>query len=68
MLNTISYYLVIVGGVNYGLVGLGNLMDQDWDLLGLILGYAPVLQDIVYLIIGVAAVVMIVDNVKNRNS
>ncbi|MBW2995387.1 DUF378 domain-containing protein [Candidatus Woesearchaeota archaeon] len=53
-LDWIALVLVIVGGVNWGLVGLFNL-----DLVDLILGAIPVLARIVYILVGVAALYLL---------
>ncbi|MFH1828776.1 MAG: DUF378 domain-containing protein [Nanoarchaeota archaeon] len=50
----IAMVLVIVGGLNWGLVGLFS-----FDLVEAILGSIPVLQRIVYVLVGLAAVYMI---------
>lgn len=55
----IAYILVIVGALNWGLVGIGLLMGQNWDLVNLILGSIPYLAEIVYILVGVSAVVML---------
>jgi len=55
----IAYIPVIVGALNWGLVGIGLLMDQNWDLVNLILGSIPYLAEIVYILVGVSAVVML---------
>ncbi len=51
--------LVIVGGINWGLVGLGMLMGNDLNVVHMILGSMPVFEAIVYLLVGVAAVMKI---------
>ncbi len=53
--------LVIVGGVNWGLVGLGMLLGSmsSWNLVGMIFGSMPVVEAIVYLLVGISAVMMI---------
>jgi uncharacterized membrane protein YuzA (DUF378 family) len=53
-LDWIALVLVIVGGLNWGLVGLFQL-----DLVELILGAVPVLQRIVYVLVGLSAAYMI---------
>ncbi len=53
-LDWIALILVIIGGLNWGLVGLFGL-----DLVALILGGVPLLQNIVYVLVGLAAVYMI---------
>ena len=54
--------LVIIGGLNWGLVGIGNFVGGDWnvvnwlftDLIGV-----QLLTNIVYVIIGLSAVYML---------
>jgi uncharacterized protein len=50
----IALILVIVGGLNWGLVGLLNV-----DLVELIFGSIPILQRIVYIVVGLAAIYLI---------
>ncbi|MFH1455754.1 MAG: DUF378 domain-containing protein [archaeon] len=54
VLDWIAFVLVIVGGLNWGLVGLFGL-----DLVETILGTIPFLQTIVYVLVGVAALYLI---------
>jgi len=53
--------LVIVGGVNWGLVGLGMLLGTvgGWNVVNMILGSVPVLEGVVYVLVGISAVMMI---------
>ena len=53
-LDWIAFVLVIIGGLNWGLVGLFQL-----DLVELIFGAVPVLQNIVYVLVGLAAAYLI---------
>jgi len=57
----IAKVLVIVGGVNWGLVGLGMLLGTvgGWNVLNMILGSVPVLEGVVYVLVGISAVMMI---------
>ena len=50
MLGNIALLLTIVGGLNWGLAGLLKL-----DLVAAIFGFMPVLQMIVYLLVGLSA-------------
>ncbi|MBD3310002.1 DUF378 domain-containing protein [Candidatus Woesearchaeota archaeon] len=52
----IAYVLLVVGGLNWGLVGIGNLAEMNLDLVQLLLGGIPVLRDIVYILVGLSAV------------
>ncbi len=54
-LDWIALVLVIVGGLNWGLVGL-----FDFDLVATIFGDMSVLSRIVYILVGLSAVYMIV--------
>lgn len=59
----IARILVIIGGINWGLVGLGMLLGSmsNWNVVNMILGSMPVLEAIVYVLVGVAAVMLIFD-------
>ncbi len=48
--------LLLIGGLNWGLVGIGGFMGQNWDLINLILGNWSVLANIVYVLVGISAV------------
>ncbi len=51
LLRTISLVLIIVGAINWGLVGLMNL-----DLVALLFGDGSLLARIVYILVGLAGV------------
>ena len=57
----IAKILVIVGGINWGLVGLGMLLGNmdGWNVVNMILGSIPVLEAVVYVLVGISAVMMI---------
>jgi len=58
--NIVTKILVIIGGVNWGLVGLGMLFgDRNWNVVHLIFGSIPWLSAVIYLLVGVAALSMI---------
>ena len=59
MLHKISFVLVVVGGLNWGLVALGDWMGGNWNVVNLLLGSWPVVEQIVYLLVGVAALVLV---------
>lgn len=50
----IAVVLLVIGGLNWGLVGLFEL-----DLVARIFGSIPLLQKIVYILVGLAALYMI---------
>ena len=51
ILNWVATILVIVGAVNWGLVGLANI-----DLVALIFGMGSALAKVVYVLVGIAGV------------
>ncbi len=58
----IAKILLIVGGVNWGLIGLGALMGKGmeaWNVVNMILGSWPTIEAIVYVLVGIAAVMKI---------
>lgn len=48
--------LLVAGGLNWGLVGLGMLMGSNLNVFNMILGSWPTAEAIVYLLVGIAAV------------
>lgn len=58
----IAKVLLIVGGLNWGLVGAGMLSGKgmDWDLVAMLLGSWPTVQAVVYVLVGLAAVMAVI--------
>jgi uncharacterized membrane protein YuzA (DUF378 family) len=59
MLTQIARILVIVGGINWGLIGLGMLMGSDWNVVKMIFGNIATLEAVIYILVGLAAIKMI---------
>ena len=53
-LDWVAFILVVIGGLNWGLVGLLEL-----DLVALIFGSIPILMKLVYILVGLSALYMI---------
>lgn len=64
-LHMIAWILVIIGGLNWLLVGLGGFMGGNWNLVNLILGSWPMLEWLVYVLVGASAVYEIVTHKSN---
>lgn len=47
--------LVIVGALNWGLVGIGMLTGSPLNAVNILLGYEPYAEASVYVIVGIAA-------------
>ena len=58
-LDVVAIVLVVIGGLNWGLVGLVNL-----DVVAAIFGAASVLSRIVYVLVGLAAIYLAVVAMK----
>lgn len=52
--------LLVVGGLNWGLVGLGMLLGNDLNVVHMVLGSMSTLEAIIYLLVGVAAVMKLI--------
>ncbi len=52
-----AYVLVAIGAINWGLIGLGSFFSADWNIVNKILGSWPVVENIVYLLVGISALV-----------
>lgn len=53
-IDLIAKILVIIGGLNWGLVGLLNM-----DLVQMIFGFMPILATVVYALVGLSALWLI---------
>lgn len=61
-LKMVTMTLVLVGALNWGLVGLGMLMgNSDWNVVHMLLGSWPMVENLVYVLVGASAVVEVVD-------
>lgn len=61
-LHGISFALVVIGGLNWGLVALGNWMGSNWNVVNLLLGSWPTVENVVYLLVGLSAISFLVSH------
>jgi len=61
----ISFILVIVGGLNWGLIALGNYMGGNWNVVNLLLGSVSWLESYYYLLVGLSALLLIFSHKKD---
>jgi uncharacterized membrane protein YuzA (DUF378 family) len=59
VVSCVSKTLVIIGGVNWGLVGVGMLLNTPLNVVNMLLGSWPTVEAVVYVLVGVAAVMKI---------
>jgi uncharacterized protein len=63
-LHVIAFILVVVGGLNWGLMGLGYFGGSNWNVVGLLLGDLPDVEAIVYVLVGVSALWLLLTHSK----
>jgi uncharacterized membrane protein YuzA (DUF378 family) len=51
----IAFILLIIGGLNWGLVGLGMWFGSDWNVVHLIFGSIMWLEALIYVLVGLSA-------------
>lgn len=54
-LHGIAFILVIIGGLNWGLIAIGNWMGSNWNVVNLLLGQWSGVENLVYLLVGLSA-------------
>ena len=50
MIHMVAFALLVIGGLNWGLVGLFN-----YNLVNMLLGSMPMVEKVVYILVGVSA-------------
>ncbi|MDF2868207.1 MAG: hypothetical protein K0S11_1677 [Gammaproteobacteria bacterium] len=63
VIDWVALVLVIVGGLNWGLVGLFK-----FNIVEVIFRFAPIIINIVYIIVGIAAIYLAVIAIKLQKS
>lgn len=58
-LDGLSMTLTTVGGLNWGIVGLGNIFNKDWNLVNMLIGKWAWIENLVYVLAGLSAVYLI---------
>ncbi len=61
----VAHILLVVGGLNWGILGLGGFLGKDnWNVVNQLLGSWPQVEWVVYLLVGLSAVWGLVSCVK----
>ena len=58
-ISTVGFYLVIVGAINWGLVGLGHFFDANWNVVNLLFGSFPYVEPLIYIVVGICGVMLL---------
>lgn len=60
-LHAVTFILLVIGGLNWLLIGI----NPSWDLVAMLLGAGSTLSRIVYILVGLSAVVEIAGHKSN---
>ena len=63
-LDTVSKWLLVIGGLNWGLTGVGSFIKSDLNIVHMVLKSIPMLENLVYVLVGAAAVLSLVGMFK----
>lgn len=55
-MHIITWVLIIIGALNWGLVGLGGFAGSDWNVVHMILGSWPSVEWLVYVLVGLSGI------------
>lgn len=58
-LRLVAFVLVVIGALNWGLIGLGYFMSGNWNVVNMILGGVPALEAVVYILVGLSAIFLV---------
>ena len=65
-LHATEFILVIIGGLNWGLIAIGYFMGQDWNVVKLLINsWSPAVENIVYLLVGLSALALAFSHKKD---
>lgn len=60
-LGFVAWLLVVVGALNWGLVGLGGFLGGDWNVVHMVLGAWPQVEWLVYVLVGLSGLYLVVN-------
>jgi len=63
VLHTIAFILVVIGAINWGLVGAG-----EWNIVNMLLGKWAVVERIVYVLVGLSGLALVFTHKKDCKS
>jgi hypothetical protein len=62
----IAFVLLVIGGLNWGLIGLGQWFGgSDWNIVNLIFGSISWLEALIYVLVGLSALYLIFTHKKS---
>jgi len=64
-LHMVAWILLVVGGLNWLLVGVGGFAGSDWNVVAMIFGTWPQVEWLVYVLVGLSAIYELATHRKN---
>ena len=64
-MHTIAHWLVVIGGLNWGLIAVGYFTGNNLNVVNLLLGSSRTLEMLVYLLVGISTIHLISTHRKN---
>lgn len=64
IVHVLTFVLVVVGAVNWGLVGLGGFLNADLNVVSMLLGSWPQVEWAVYVLVGLSGLTLLVTHKK----
>ncbi len=64
-LHTVAFILLIIGGLNWLLVGLGEWFGGNWNVVYQVLGGVMWLEALIYVLVGLSAIYLIITHKKD---
>ena len=58
-LHKVAQALVFIGAVNWGLIGVGGFLGNNWNLVNMLLGSWPMAEWAVYVLVGLSGIGML---------
>jgi hypothetical protein len=65
-LDLVVLVLILIGALNWGLVGIGGFIGSNLNVVNLLLGSIPTIENVVYLLVGLAALYKIYQLVAKK--
>jgi hypothetical protein len=56
----LAWLALLIGGLNWGLVGLAHFNDSNWNVVDIAFGTWPFLENLIYILIGCAALASLI--------
>ncbi|MCA9459705.1 MAG: DUF378 domain-containing protein [Nanoarchaeota archaeon] len=55
LLDDVTMFLTFVGGINWGLIGIGSSFASNWNIVQLLFENIPFVENGVYIAVGISA-------------